>query len=181
MLCFTLFLMVFIPSYWQAYGGTVFLAFCDVALFTTYLGLLLNNNVLVSMAAIGMLLPQSIWMLDFLSTGLQRPVLGLTQYMFDPTHSLWLRGLSLFHCWLPCLLCFEVFMRGYEPCAWLWWTLLSWIILIFCYSCTDNINFVRGVRTPQTMMPAWCWLGLIMLGLPLFFFYPTHLIMMSLQ
>jgi hypothetical protein len=39
-------------------------------------------------------------LLDFLSHLIGHPLTGLTDYMFMADHSLFLRGLSLFHGWL---------------------------------------------------------------------------------
>jgi hypothetical protein len=41
-------------------------------------------------------------------------VAGMTSYMFNPHSALFLRGLSLFHGWLPFLLCYLVFRLGYD-------------------------------------------------------------------
>ena len=58
------------------------------------------------MQAIAITLPQLLWQFDFLVrllTGKHFPF-DLTEYMFNPNLSLFLRGLSFFHFWLPILL-----------------------------------------------------------------------------
>ena len=44
------------------------------------------------------------WLVDFIRSAVGYPVVGMTAYMFDAKNSLFLRGLSLFHGWLPFLL-----------------------------------------------------------------------------
>ena len=39
---------------------------------------------------------------------------GMTDYMFNPNTSLFLRGLSLFHGWLPFMLVYLVWKLGYD-------------------------------------------------------------------
>ena len=50
---FSIFMAVLIPFYWQAYGPSNFLYFCDIALFLTLMGLWTENKTLISMAAVG--------------------------------------------------------------------------------------------------------------------------------
>jgi hypothetical protein len=40
-----------------------------------------------------------------------------------------------------------------------------------------NINYVFGLNenAPQTWMPEWAWFTLMLTGLPLLFYIPTHL------
>ena len=52
---------VLVPVYWYYYGPTNFLYFCDVALFLTLAGLWLESPLLISMCAVGILLPQMLW------------------------------------------------------------------------------------------------------------------------
>ena len=42
------------------------------------------------------------------------PLIGMTDYMFKHENSLFLRGLSLFHGWLPFLLLYLVWQLGYD-------------------------------------------------------------------
>lgn len=186
---FAIYLAFLIPVYWRAYGVTAFLSFCDVALFLTFLGIIWVDKVLISMAAIGILLPQAVWIMDFFGAVTGYPLLGLTTYMLDPKYSVLLRGLSLFHLWLPGVLWHQLYFNGYDSRAFLYWTILAWGLLYLSYRCTKppgrrhdndmtavNVNFVYGpfLLYPQTLMPAWCWLGLVMVGLPVVVYYPTH-------
>ncbi len=113
-LVYTAFVCVLVPHYWSAYGPTNFLYFCDIALLLTLLGLWREDPLLVSMPAVGILLPQALWMTDFVSAAVGIPLTGMTSYMFDPQLSLFTRGLSFFHFWLPILLVWLVWRLGYD-------------------------------------------------------------------
>jgi hypothetical protein len=60
----------------------------------------------------GIIASQTLWVIDFLSNLIGHPLTGLTDYMFMADHSLFLRGLSLFHGWLPFLLVYLVWRLG---------------------------------------------------------------------
>ena len=66
-LLYTAFVCVLVPHYWSAYGPTNFLYFCDIALLLTLVGLWREDPLLVSMPAVGILLPQAFWMVDFVA------------------------------------------------------------------------------------------------------------------
>src|SRR4051812_43990967 len=102
---FSVFMAVLIPIYWQAYSHWNFLFFCDVALLFVLVAMWSEDPLLASLPAVGLALPQLLWCLDFL-TGSR--ITGMTSYMFNPTRPLFLRGLSLFHGWLPFLLLWMV-------------------------------------------------------------------------
>ena len=104
-LAYTAFLLVLVPTYWVNYGPTNFLYFCDVALFLTLVGVWTERSLPISMAAAGIVLPQLLWVVDFVGELFGVPIVGMTTYMFEPQNPLFNRSLSLFHGWLPfCLL-----------------------------------------------------------------------------
>ena len=111
-LAYSAFMAVLVPVYWHYYGPTNFLYFCDVALILTLVGIWLESPLLISMCAVGILLPQALWVVDFLGNLLGFPITGMTDYMFKHENSLFLRGLSLFHGWLPFLLAFLAWRLG---------------------------------------------------------------------
>ncbi len=189
------FLCVLVPVYLRYYGPTNFLYYCDVALLLTAAGLWLGSPLLLSMPAIGILIPQALWIADFLGGLFGIRVLGMTAYMFDAHKPLFLRGLSLFHGWLPILLVWLVARVGYDRRALLAWTPLAWVLMLVCYflmpapgshpedpNIPVNINYVFGPsdERPQSWMPAWAYFALLMIGLPVLVFYPTHLILSRL-
>ena len=96
-LAYTAFMAVLVPNYWMNYGPTNFLYFCDVALFFTLAALWLESPLLASMPAIGILLPQTFWCVDYLAGLFGIRVFGMTGYMFDAKIPLFTRGLSFFH------------------------------------------------------------------------------------
>jgi hypothetical protein len=188
----TFFLAVLIPVYLHAYGPTNFLWFCDAALILTMAGMWLENSLLISMCAVGILVPQCLWLVDFGGRLLGFHVLNLTSYMFDPRLSLFTRGLSLFHGWLPLLLVWLLFRMGYDKWA-LWaWTVLAAGLVSICYFFTPpagahltnpelpiNINYLYGFndQQPQTWLNenlyVVLWLGVLWLAA----FLPTHFVL----
>jgi hypothetical protein len=185
----TAFVAVLVPFYLKAYGPTNFLYFCDVALVMTVAAVWLESAVLASMAAVGILLPQALWCVDFLGGLVGRPITGMTAYMFNENLTLFARGLSFFHFWLPFLLAWLVWRLGYDRRGLLGWTLLAWSLQLLCFFAMPapptrddnpnlpvNINYVYGFSdaAPQQWMPAGAFLALMMAGLPLLFFWPTH-------
>ena len=189
-LVYTAFMAVLIPVYLTRYGPTNFLYFCDLALLLTLAGLWFDSPLLVSMSAVGILIPQIFWVLDFIANIFGLPVSGMTDYMFEKQRSLFLRGLSLFHGWLPFLLLYLVWCMGYDGRALLAWTVLSCVVLPICYfwlppSQPDpgmtpvNINMVSGFsdRAPQTLVPPLVWFLGLLIGLPVLVYWPTHLLL----
>jgi hypothetical protein len=189
-LAYTAFMAVLVPVYWTNYGPANFLYFCDVALILTLVGIWREDRLLVSMCAVGILAPQILWLADFLAHFAGLSITGMTGYMFDASKSLFLRGLSLFHGWLPLLLLYLVWCLGYDRRALVWWTVLAWVVLLVCYffmpgprpdpgNAAVNINYVHGFSdmSAQTWMHPWAWLALLMVGLPTLLFLPTHWIL----
>jgi len=195
-LAYTAFLAVLVPVYWVNYGPTNFLYFCDTALFLTLCAMWNENRLAASMAAVGILLPQFFWCLDF---GLQlvRMMLGaehsgMTAYIFDENKSLFLRGLSLFHGWLPFLLVFLVVRLGYDRFALKAWTGLAWVLCLVAYfflppagaklanpNTPLNVNYVFGLDDSQAQqwMPSGLYLLAWMLALFAIAYLPTHLLL----
>jgi hypothetical protein len=179
---YTLFLGLLVPVYAVQYGIANFLWFSDIALLVTLVALWRESRLLASMQAISVTLLESIWILDFF-IGLMTnasPV-GLAAYMFDPTLSLFLRALSLFHLVLPPLLLWLVFRLGYDTRAWLVQTLAAWVVLPVCYFLTApaaNINWVFGPGgQPQTWLSPSLYFFLVMLVFPFGIYFPTHVLL----
>src|SRR5688572_16630293 len=111
-LAYTAFLCVLVPFYWVNYGPANFLYFCDVALFMTLVAVWRESSLLASAPTVGILIPQLLWMVDFLANLFGYPITGMTNYMFDTANPLFNRGLSFFHFWLPILLVWLVYRLG---------------------------------------------------------------------
>jgi len=192
---YTAFVSVLVPVYLHYYGPTNFLYVCDVAALMTLAALWLESSLLASMALVGILLPQLLWQVDFVGGLFGHYPVGLTKYMDDAFQSpemFLLRGLSFFHFWLPLLLLYAVWQLGYDRRAFAGWTALAVPLLLVCYFLLPpppppadnpklpvNINYVYGLSddAPQQWMPPLAWLGLLLVGLPLAVFFPTHLLL----
>jgi hypothetical protein len=189
-LAFTAFMLVFLPTYWRNYGPTNFLYFCDVAMLITFVAIWIESPFLVSMCAAGILGSQALWVIDFLSNLLGHPLTGMTDYMFAADHSLFLRGLSFFHGWLPFLLLFLVWRLGYDRRGFAAWTALAWALMLISFFFMPpprpapgltpvNIDYVWGLSdtAPQHWMPPAVWLVGLMIALPLLLYLPAHLLL----
>jgi hypothetical protein len=192
---YTAFMLVLVPVYWVNYGPTNFVYFCDAALFLTLFAVWLDNALLISMAAIGILIPQFFWCVDFGGELLGFHVTGMTSYMFDAQSSLFLRGLSLFHGWLPFLLCYLVFRLGYDRRALKVWTELACELSLVAFfllppagailadpKLPRNVNYVFGLDDthPQMWMPSGLYLVVWILALFTLAYWPTHVVLTKL-
>lgn len=189
-LALTAFVAVLVPVYWVHYGPANFLYFCDMALLLTLAGLWLEKPLLVSMPAVGILMPQALWLADLGATLAGYKLVGLTDYMVDASLPLYLRGLSLFHGWLPILLVWGVWRLGYDKRALAGWTAIAWASMLVSWffipgpspetaNIAANVNYVYGpsATAPQTWMPGWAWLMLLMAALPALMFAPVHFLL----
>jgi hypothetical protein len=208
-LLYTAFMAVMVPVYWYNWGPTNFLYFCDLALFLTLAAIWTENPLLASIPAVGILVPQAVWVADFLT---RAHITGMTDYMFDSNSSLFARGLSFFHGWLPFLLVYLVWRLGYDRRALVCWTLLAWAVMFVCYLwipppapadpsapqtaapevrerswkwCGNdpptNINYVYGFGdAAQTWMAPHLYFALLLVAFPLCLYLPAHLILRAL-
>jgi len=178
---YSLFLCVLVPVYWHHYGPTNFLWACDIALFVVCAALWLENPLLSSMMAIGVLPFELAWNIDLFAGS---RLLGMASYMFDAELPLYLRGFSLYHAVLPPLMIFLLYRLGYDRRALLAQSLLVWLVLPLTYLVTDpaeNINLVFGLgEAPQTFMDPLLYLALEMILLPLVIYLPVHLLLQRL-
>jgi hypothetical protein len=186
-LALTAFVIVLVPVYWHYYGPTNFLYFCDIALFVTLAGLWLESPLLISMCAVGILLPQTLWVVDFVFNMFGVSLVGMTDYMFKSDKPLLLRGLSLFHGWLPFLLAWLVWQLGYDRRGFPAWTALTWLVLPICFFLMPppdpdagltpvNINYVWGPSdsAAQTWVHPYVWSAGLMIGMPVLLYAPVH-------
>ena len=107
--------------------------FLDMALLFTLVGMWTESRLLISMQAIAILLPQTIWVIDFLVRACGGHLLGMTDYMFNPSLTLFTRGLSLFHGWLPFLLVYLLIRLGYDRRAYPAQCAFGISLLLFCF------------------------------------------------
>jgi hypothetical protein len=184
-----------VPFYWRTYGPTNFLYFCDVALFMALGAVWLERALWASLPAVGILVPQTIWIVDFLAGLAGWNLTGMTQYMFDPQIPLFARGLSFFHFWLPLFLLWLLWRLGYDRRAGWGWTIVAWGLMAIAYfllpappaplndpNLPVNVNYVFGPSSEQVqtwMAPHWYFLLMLTL-LPLLVYWPTHWLLQRL-
>ncbi len=186
---YTAYMAVLIPVYWKTYGPTNFLYFCDIALIMTLFALWLESPLLVSAAAVGIVLPQALWAIDFIATGIGWPLSGMTGYMYDDALPVHARFLSFFHFWLPFFLLWLLRRTGYDPKGLPLWTIIALVSVYICYfflpappapannpGLPVNVNYVFGFsdQAAQTWMPPLVWFFLLQAMLVGLIFLPSH-------
>lgn len=186
---YTAYMAVLIPVYWKTYGPTNFLYFCDIALIMTLFALWLESALLVSAAAVGIVLPQALWAIDFIATGIGWPLSGMTGYMYDDALPVHARFLSFFHFWLPFFLLWLLRHTGYDPKGLPLWTVIALVSVYICYfflpappapannpGLPVNVNYVYGFsdQAAQTWMPPLVWFFLLQAMLVGLIFLPSH-------
>lgn len=117
---------------------------------------------------------------------------GLTAYMFRPTLTLFTRGLSLFHGWLPIMLVWLVCRLGYDRRALRAWSLLAAALVLFSYfflprpgavladpNIPVNVDYVYGFsdKEPQQWMNPALYVAVYLAALWGVVFLPTHAIL----
>lgn len=103
------------PTYWRTWGPLNFLHFCDIAEILSCIGFIADSTLLISSQAVASLLIDAAWAVDAGWTILfGHHLIGGTEYLFDPSHPLWVRLLSLFHLVLPVLLLWALHRLGYD-------------------------------------------------------------------
>lgn len=175
------YLAVFIPVYWWHLGVANFLWFSDIALIVTVFSLLRESRYPISMMAVGVLMFELGWNLDFFSRlllGKHILGIGFTAGMFTDEFPLIIRLISIsFHVLLPWVLVYLIARLGYDKDAWKGQTILGWVVMPICYRLTEpaqNINWVYGLVEQQTIISGPLFVLLEMLLLPVIVYYPTH-------
>ena len=188
---YTAFAAVMVPYYWRAYGPQNFLYFCDVAVVVTLVGLWAESRFLLSLEAVAILVPQTLWIADFAVSLTGHHLLHMTDYMRDPALPLFVRGLSLFHGWMPLLLLGCLARVGYDRRAFPAQCVAGVALLLVCYAAfappghagghrmAVNINYVYGPdeNHQQTTLPPLAWLGVLAAALPTLMYLPAHLVL----
>ena len=189
-LAYSAFVAVLVPIYLATYGPMNFLYFCDVALLLALVAVWAESPLLAGIPAVGIVLPQLFWVVDFAAGFFGASPIGLAEYMFRETIPLGARLLSLFHGWLPFLLLWLVWRLGYDRRSFLAWTALAWGLMLASYFALPgppapaddpnqpvNVNYVYGLSEsgPQQWLPPLAYLGAMMVLLPLAAWWPTHL------
>lgn len=181
---FSIYLAILIPVYWKKYGWQNFLWFSDIGMFITFFALWFNSSLLISMAVIGILPFELIWAVDYVVMLSGRRFLNITNYMFDSRYSKFLRALSLFHLIIPVIWIVCLIKWGYDVHAFWYQVLLTEATLIITFLASDpdkNINWVFvPIKKRWQVISSVTWLILLMIALPLFIIYPSHLLCSNL-
>ncbi|PAU74297.1 hypothetical protein [Halomonas salipaludis] len=185
-LAFTLWILIWAPSYVVLLGAQNFFWLCNVASFLLLVALWAEHRTLMSMQWLAVALVGGLWSFDVATAALTgvHPI-GGTEYMFDPEHPPMARAMSLYHVVLPLVAGIGVAKLGYARRALLWQTLLTWVVVPLTYLFTEaerNINWVHGPfgQTQETLDPL-LYLFLLTLLWPLAVYLPVHLLMIGWQ
>jgi hypothetical protein len=178
---FTVLIAVIVPVYLVKYGAVNFLWFSDIGLLGIFAALWLENELLGSMMALAVLLPETLWLVSFASGAVMkgRGVSTLATYMFDARIPLYLRLISgAFHLALPPGALWLVYRYGYDERALVAQTLLAWLVLplsLWLSPPEKNVNWVRGFgHPPRRPVALPVHFALVMLMYPLLIYLPTH-------
>lgn len=181
----TLWLIVWAPLYWRQYGAQNFLFFCDLGNVLIGVGLWLESPLIFSWAACGLLIFQSLYVIDLAGAVVtHHHLIGGTEYMFDPSLPLTIRLLSLFHLATPPLLLWAIWRLGYDPRGWKVHTLMTWVVIPVNYFWRPemDVNWARGLFfREQHAVPAWMYLLAYLICVPLLVYFPTHLFLQWLS
>ena len=181
---FTVLVVVIVPVYLIKYGPANFLWFSDIGLFGICVALWLDHRLLGSMMALAVLLPETLWLISFVTGAVakQPAVTTLAAYMFDARIPFFLKALSAaFHLALPPGALWLVYYYGYDDRAFVAQTAFAWLVLpatLWLTPPEKNINWVRGLgHPPRLRIPLPLHFGLMMLVYPLLIYLPTHLLL----
>jgi hypothetical protein len=178
-IAWSVWLLLWIPFYWHQYGAQNFLYFCDLGNFVIAAALWLESPLLFSMQACGLLLFQTLYVIDLIGALLSgKHIIGGTEYMFDPHVPLPMRLLSLFHIVVPPLLLWAIWRLGYDPRGWKYQTLTAWIVVPINYFWRPqfDVNWARGpFFHEQHLVPGMVYLLVYLIAVPLLVYWPTHL------
>jgi hypothetical protein len=194
-LVYTAFVSVVVPYYWVTYTPWNFLYFCDIALLVTVVGIWIESPLLIGMQAVGIVLPQMVWVGDFLSElFFSVHFTNIAHYMFNEKIPLFVRGLSSFHAWLPFLLLWLLTRVGYDRRALRAQLAVTFAVLLVSFylgpapppsaahpAWAVNINYVYGIKDTerQTMMAPELWVAMVA-GIATAFCVASHLIFVRL-
>jgi hypothetical protein len=180
-LWFAMLVAVIVPVYLVKYGPANFLWFSDIGLFGITAALWLENAFLGSMMALCVLVPETLWLVSFLTGVLTkgRAATTLASYMFDSKIPLYLRALSCaFHVALLPGALWLIYRYGYDSRALGAQWLLAWIVLpatLWLAPRAKNVNWVRGFgHPPRSPFGPVGHFALMMLVYPPAVYLPAH-------
>ena len=178
MVAYTVFVAYVMAIWWKNYGWRNFLWFSDIAFIGAVPAMWLGSAQLASVLAVAVLLPETLWNVDFVGRLLlRRRITGLTDYMFEPERPKLLRGLSLFHVPLPLVLLWLLAAYGYDSRVGLPGAIVLGAIVLplsrLVSSPDKNINWTYGLGAAQSKWPAWAYVPALFVGFVAVVFVPT--------
>jgi hypothetical protein len=195
-IAYSVFVVLHIVVNYRYSGPLNFLWFCDIAVLITLAAVLLESALLLSVACVLILLPMSLWIVDLGSRvvmGHGHYLFGIAGYMFDPHIPRDVRIVSSFHVWLPILLLWMLYRLGYDRRALAIVSFAGVMILLVSFLASPrpprtpahpevNVNLVFGFsdQAPQSRMPGWLYLMVLMALYPPVVYLPTHLIVSAI-
>ncbi|AKH37632.1 MULTISPECIES: hypothetical protein [Nitrosomonas] len=172
---YSLMVLIIVPVYWHDLGPANFLWFSDIALIVMVPALWLESRFLASTMAVGVLLLELMWVMDFIAGG------NLTQiaaYMFNSETDWHIRILSgTFHLFLPPILLLMLLRYGYDRRALPAQIALAVIVVPVTYLVTDpseNINWVYGPAQRQDWISPFWYLVLLLFAFVFLVYLPSH-------
>src|SRR5713226_1847376 len=175
----TVWVAAWVPFYWRQYGVQNFLYFCDLGNLFIATGLWLESPLIFSWQATGLLLFQTLYIMDLAGTVLTGThLIGGTEYMFDVSVPLFVRLLSLFHVMMPPLLLWAVWRLGYDKRGWKYQTVMTWVVvpINYLWRPEHDVNWARGpFFREQHVVPGLVYLLAYLIVVPLAVYWPSHL------
>ena len=154
-----------------------FLWFSDVALITLVFALWLNNRLLSSCMAVGVLFLELGWVIDFFTGG---NLLGVAAYVFDSDRELHMNVLStVFHLALPPVLIHLLIRWGYDTRAFLIQSVVGVLVMLATYLASDpqaNVNWAFGLNAQQEVVHPLLYLAFACAALIAAVYWPSHLV-----
>jgi len=178
-LAFTLFIVAWVPVVVRVYSAKNFLWVCDVSNFILLIALWTENRLLASSQLVAVVLVDLLWSVDVIGRLLFGVhVVGGTEYMFNEALPLYGRLFSLFHMFVPFILVFLARRLGYDGRGVVLQIAITCVLLPLTYWLTEperNVNWLyEPFGVPQTLMPTYLWMFVLMLLCPLLLYLPTH-------
>jgi hypothetical protein len=179
----TIWVALWLPVYWDYYGPSTFLWFCDFANFVILAALWRESSLLLSWQAVSVLIAQIAYTVDVLGRAvLGRHLIGGTEFVFQHDIPWRVRLASLFmHLAAPPLLLWGIRKLGYDRRAFYCQIAAACVILPVCWlgwDATLNLNWVwRPFNKPQTAMAPGLYLLVCIVGYTVLLYLPTHLVL----
>lgn len=176
---FSLWMLVWVPVTYWAYGPQNFLWLCNVAQFLILYGLWRRNRLLLSSQAGAVVLVGAIWTLDLCAGLISGGDLAVaTAYMFDPELPLLPRIMSLYHTFVPLLLLWVLLRTGYDRRGpWLQ-SMIGIVVIMGSWLFAEperNINWLhRPFGFEQVWLPEPVFVMLSIVLYPLLLYWPGH-------